>query len=109
MKEAGFTAIKEYPFKLPLGSWPRDPKMKEIGTFNLMMTDGSLEGFALYLFTRVLGWYRAASSSGLRWLPRLTLGSGPSRKHTCTSLRRERSSGIGLSTRIMPGKSIEPH
>jgi len=56
MKEAGFTAIKEHPFKLPLGSWPKDPKMKEIGNFNLVMTDRSLEGFALYLFTQVLGW-----------------------------------------------------
>jgi SAM-dependent methyltransferase len=56
MKGAGLTAIKEYPFKLPLGSWPKERKMKDVGNYNLVMTDQSLEGYALYLFTQVLGW-----------------------------------------------------
>ena len=49
--------IKEYHFKLPLGSWPADKKLKEVGSYNLVLTDQGLEGYATYLFTNVLGWY----------------------------------------------------
>src|SRR5436190_10839127 len=57
MTEVGFVNVKEHPFKLPLGPWPADPKMKDVGNYNLATTDQGLEGYAVYLFTKVLGWY----------------------------------------------------
>jgi len=56
MEGAGFANIKEDPFKLPLGSWAAEQKMKNVGNYNLVTTDQGLEGYALYLFTNVLGW-----------------------------------------------------
>lgn len=31
MSEAGFVDVKEHKFKLPVGPWSSDPKMKELG------------------------------------------------------------------------------
>lgn len=57
LKEAGFTgSINNRNFKLPLGNWPADPKQKEIGSFNKLSVEHGLEGYALFLGTKVLGW-----------------------------------------------------
>ena len=32
MEEAGFVDIEEARYKVPVGRWPKDPKLKEIGT-----------------------------------------------------------------------------
>ncbi|KAK5656767.1 hypothetical protein OQA88_4315 [Cercophora sp. LCS_1] len=57
MKEAGFTGpinIKE--FKMPIGSWPADKVLKEVGIYNRMACEQGLEGFALFLGTQLLGY-----------------------------------------------------
>jgi hypothetical protein len=57
MREAGFSGIIHTDsVKLPLGGWPRDKKWKHVGLFNNMSLEQSLEGFASYLCTEVLGW-----------------------------------------------------
>jgi len=56
MKDAGFENVQEKRIKLPLGSWPADPKWKTIGQYNLIATEQGLEGFALYVLTNVHGW-----------------------------------------------------
>lgn len=57
MKEAGFsTAVYTRNFNLPFGTWPKDPRWKEIGAFNLASCEQGLEGYILYLGTQVLGW-----------------------------------------------------
>ncbi len=38
------------------GTWPKDPKLKEIGIWTRENLLQGLEGFALALFTRVHGW-----------------------------------------------------
>jgi hypothetical protein len=53
---AGFEDVVERRFKWPSNSWPRDPKYKEIGMWQLANTDNGLEGWTLALFTRGLGW-----------------------------------------------------
>ncbi|EMT72066.1 Phosphoethanolamine N-methyltransferase 1 [Fusarium odoratissimum] len=45
MEDAGFTDIQTRDFKLPIGSWPKDPKMQEIGNFAFAAMDQDLEGF----------------------------------------------------------------
>lgn len=59
-EEVGFTKVKEERFKLPIGTWPKDPRLKEIGT---LMGANFYEGVAAFttiLFTEVLGWSREA-------------------------------------------------
>lgn len=56
MEEAGFIDLKVITFKIPIGTWPADPVLKEAGANQLVgMLDG-IESLSLALFTRVLGW-----------------------------------------------------
>ncbi|KAK1537032.1 methyltransferase domain-containing protein [Colletotrichum costaricense] len=54
--EAGFTNITHQRYKLPLGPWPKDPHMKDVGLCNLICVLDGLEAFNLRLLTGVLGW-----------------------------------------------------
>ncbi len=56
MKEAGFQKVDERRLKLPLGGWAADPKWKGVGQYNLVATEQGLEGFALYVLTKVHEW-----------------------------------------------------
>lgn len=44
MEEAGFVDIVVQDFKCPIGSWPKDPTQKELGTFAKYTLDSDLEG-----------------------------------------------------------------
>lgn len=44
---AGFINIREVKLKVPLGPWPKDPELKEIGMMNLVQTLDGLEAFSL--------------------------------------------------------------
>lgn len=64
MTEAGFVDVTEKVFKWPVGPWSSDPKLKEIGRWNLLNWEEGLEGWLLAPYTRVLG---------VRRLPRVSL------------------------------------
>ncbi|KAJ3520910.1 hypothetical protein NM208_g13524 [Fusarium decemcellulare] len=66
MEEAGFA---------PIGSWPKDPKLKEIGQFSHAAMEQDFEGFVLYMASIVLGWSKEEVSV------------------YCSQLRREMRSG----------------
>jgi hypothetical protein len=55
-EEAGFVNAKEQRFKLPIGTWPRDPRLKETGTLMLINFVEGVEAFTAALFKDVLGW-----------------------------------------------------
>ncbi|KXX75653.1 Malonyl-[acyl-carrier protein] O-methyltransferase 1 [Madurella mycetomatis] len=56
VRDAGFVNVKVERFKMPVGTWPKDPKLKEIGAFlGLNFTEG-VEAFTAALFKDVLGW-----------------------------------------------------
>jgi len=56
IEDAGFVDVQERVFDLPMGDWPRDPRMKEIGIFErYQMTEG-IHGISSGLLTRVAGW-----------------------------------------------------
>ena len=55
IQEAGFVNVVEKVFKTPLGSWPADPKLQEIGKWTLLGFDIGLEGYAMAGMTRVMG------------------------------------------------------
>jgi len=56
VKDAGFRDVVHQKFRFPVGPWPKDPKLKEIGMYNLSQVLQGLEGFSLRLFCDVLGW-----------------------------------------------------
>ncbi|KOS22898.1 Demethylmenaquinone methyltransferase [Escovopsis weberi] len=57
MEAAGFVDIQEYDFKMPLGSWPKDPRLKQMGQFAEIVLDKDIEGWVLFM-ANTLGWSR---------------------------------------------------
>jgi len=55
LREAGFTDVVEKRFKWPVGPWSSDPKLKEIGRWNLLNWEEGMEGWVMAAYTRVLG------------------------------------------------------
>ncbi|RMY76253.1 hypothetical protein D0863_02088 [Hortaea werneckii] len=56
IREAGFEDVVEKRFKWPVGPWSTDPKLKEIGRWNLLNWEEGMEGWVMAAYTRVLGW-----------------------------------------------------
>lgn len=54
-QEVGFVDVREHKFKLPVGPWSSDKRMKEIGTWNLFFFLRDTEAFCVYLLGRVMG------------------------------------------------------
>jgi hypothetical protein len=59
VKDAGFVNVVHKRFRLPIGAWPRDPLLKEVGGWNLTQVSNGLEGLSMRLYTGVLGWGEA--------------------------------------------------
>lgn len=57
VEDAGFVSIDASAFKLPMGSWPKDPYLKKTGTMNLVQMLEGMEAFSLKTFD-LLGWSR---------------------------------------------------
>jgi len=56
VEETGFINIHHEVFRIPLGPWAKDKRLKEIGTFQMLQFLEGMEGFALMLFQTALGW-----------------------------------------------------
>jgi hypothetical protein len=54
MEEAGYINVIEKLYKLPVGRWPADPRMKELGMWFRAYFEDGMEGYAIALLTRVL-------------------------------------------------------
>jgi len=54
--DAGFVNINEERYKIPVGMWPKDKKLKEIGAYNLMQFLDGLDGISMAVMTRIRGW-----------------------------------------------------
>lgn len=46
----------EKRFKMPLGPWAAEKKLKEIGKWHLLEAFQGIEGWTMALMTRILGW-----------------------------------------------------
>lgn len=44
--------------KIPIGTWPKDPKLKELGRWHQIAQEESMGPYCTALFSRVLGWSR---------------------------------------------------
>lgn len=56
MIDAGFVDVEEHILKLPVGPWPKNKRLKNIGLFEMVNMDEGLEGLTIMLFTRALKW-----------------------------------------------------
>ncbi|GMF68356.1 unnamed protein product [Aspergillus oryzae] len=73
LKAAGFVGVREDVLKVPVGPWPKDPRLKELGRWMQIQTMDAIEPLPLALFPRIvamatmivigeLGFYRLMSS-----------------------------------------------
>lgn len=56
VRDAGLRNITHRTFRIPIGVWPDDRQLQEIGLLYLGQTLDGLEGFSLRLMCDVLGW-----------------------------------------------------
>lgn len=56
LEAAGFQNVEVRKYKLPIGPWPADKKLKEVGLFQLAAMLDGIDGLTLALWTRSLGW-----------------------------------------------------
>ena len=52
---AGFVDVTEMRFKWPIGPWSNDPKLKDLGRWNMHMWERGLEGWTMRLLTKCMG------------------------------------------------------
>ncbi|PWY95907.1 S-adenosyl-L-methionine-dependent methyltransferase [Aspergillus sclerotioniger CBS 115572] len=53
---AGFSNIHHRIYPLPLGSWPKEQRLKEAGALNILQFLEGIEACSVATFTHVLGW-----------------------------------------------------
>lgn len=56
MKEAGYVNVQAKTLPFPVGTWPKDKKLKEVGAFNLISFLDNLEGMTMRIYTTAWGW-----------------------------------------------------
>ncbi|KAM0405114.1 hypothetical protein ACHAQC_000186 [Fusarium culmorum] len=56
--EAGFTDVRIFDYKLPVGGWPNNRKLAETGEYVRLTMENDLEGYTFYLWHHVLNWCR---------------------------------------------------
>ncbi|KAH6666537.1 S-adenosyl-L-methionine-dependent methyltransferase, partial [Plectosphaerella plurivora] len=55
-KDAGFSNVVKQNFKLPVGTWAKDKRLKECGLYARQNFLEGVQGFTAQLFSGVLGW-----------------------------------------------------
>jgi len=55
-KEVGFVDVQQHVFKMPIGTWAADPRLRTTGAFWLASLDARLEGLSLRIFNETFGW-----------------------------------------------------
>lgn len=56
LREGGFEDVQEKIWKVPIGTWARDPKLKTVGLYNRSMLIDALQAVAMAPLTRGLRW-----------------------------------------------------
>lgn len=91
MRKAGFIDVTERRFRVPIGTWAKNPHLKELGRYNHLQWSEGIEGWAMMLLTTILQVLNPSSSfqsSSLILVP------------TTVDARRSRSIPLGNETRI---------
>ncbi|KAF5962414.1 methyltransferase [Fusarium bulbicola] len=56
MRAAGFTYLFSKSWKLPVGGWPQDKKLKQIGLYDGAFIDHAIDAFAIFPIGEIMGW-----------------------------------------------------
>ncbi|RPA82278.1 S-adenosyl-L-methionine-dependent methyltransferase [Ascobolus immersus RN42] len=56
LKEAGFVDVKVDKFRAPVGAWPKNPTMRQLGVIGMESVKTGSEAYGLLAFTKILGW-----------------------------------------------------
>jgi len=56
LEDAGFVDVREYLFKIPVNTWPKNKQLKEVGKYQLLNYTEGYEAIGIGLFTRSLKW-----------------------------------------------------
>lgn len=57
LDDANFQKIQTYEEVCPIGTWPKDRRLKEIGRyFRVQFLEGAVDSYSMALFTRFGGW-----------------------------------------------------
>lgn len=56
MREVGFVDVTVLPFKMPIGTWPKNAVLKQAGAIQLVAMLEGVESLSLAIFTRALGY-----------------------------------------------------
>jgi len=56
LQATGFVAIEKHFFRVPLGVWPKEEKLKTVGLYNRAIILDGLQGISVGPFTRGLKW-----------------------------------------------------
>jgi len=60
LQSAGFVDVQAHEEPTPLGPWPKDRRLREIGIFNVhQFLEAAVDSYSLALFTRLGGWTEA--------------------------------------------------
>lgn len=101
--KAGFVDVVEHKYKMPVGSWSSDPRMKEIGQWNALYFQQGIEGMCLFLLNKVMG---VSISLVCRTIPMLMIRSGRMRRCRFIWREYERSSSVVEFILIMRCKQL---
>jgi hypothetical protein len=63
MIKAGFVDVVERRYKIPIGGWASDPRLKQLGLYNRLLWEEGIEGWSMYLLTTIL---KVFSPSGIQ-------------------------------------------
>ena len=55
-EKAGFVNVQINEYKVPIGTWPKDKKLKLLGAYQSKILIEGLDAFSLAIFTKFLGW-----------------------------------------------------
>lgn len=58
LEECGFINVQEMVMHIPIGTWPRNKVLKNVGLYWRAILDGGIQAIALGPLTRGLGWSR---------------------------------------------------
>ncbi|KAI8665265.1 hypothetical protein NCS56_00961900 [Fusarium sp. Ph1] len=56
LEAAGFVDIQQQNFKVPVGSWAKNPKLQQVGQFLRSTMENDMEGYTMILWHQVMGW-----------------------------------------------------
>lgn len=65
IEAAGFTNIQTQEYKMPMGAWPKHPTWKDAGRVNKDVYKRGIEGWCMFLFTKVCNVYGTLQYSSL--------------------------------------------